>query len=207
MYGCTSSCNDPYTEFKKGDCCLDLNKNKVCDKDENSVIKDVSQENSELIKRNQKEDCPFECCIDNEYKIKICQDGYECKNLRCIELDTDSDGLTDLQEKKLGTSLISKDSDSDGLDDAFEVNVKKTSPLSANTDNDRYLDSEDKDPLKPNSAKIEVTVEKIETENADLLEVVANADNKEAEAGAFLGSIIPGIGNVAGSVIGKTVEY
>ena len=106
MYGCTTPCNEPYIEYKKGDCCLDSNKNKICDNDENSAIKETSQRDSDQseqknTKQLQKEDCQFECCVGNDYKVKICKEGYECKNLKCIELDTDGDGLTDLQEKKL----------------------------------------------------------------------------------------------------------
>ena len=35
--------------------------------------------------------------------------------------DTDSDGLVDVLEELVGTSLTDKDTDSDGLPDSFEV--------------------------------------------------------------------------------------
>jgi len=36
-----SICNFPYIEYKKGDCCLDNNSNKICDKDEQPQIKET----------------------------------------------------------------------------------------------------------------------------------------------------------------------
>ena len=31
-------------------------------------------------------DCPYECCIDNTYKLKACPAGYECKENLCVEI-------------------------------------------------------------------------------------------------------------------------
>ncbi|MGM0941297.1 MAG: thrombospondin type 3 repeat-containing protein [Bacillota bacterium] len=39
--------------------------------------------------------------------------------------DTDKDGLTDLQEKKLGTNPINPDTDEDGIPDNLDVHPKK----------------------------------------------------------------------------------
>jgi len=55
-------------------------------------------------------------------------------------LDSDQDGLTDDEERELGTDINSVDSDSDGLFDREEVKVYKTDPLDADTDGDGYLD-------------------------------------------------------------------
>ena len=38
-------------------------------------------------------------------------------------LDSDGDGLSDNQEKELGTNILNKDSDSDGVDDGDEVRI------------------------------------------------------------------------------------
>lgn len=67
------------------------------------------------------------------------------------EADEDGDGLTNKNEKELGTSLYSVDSDKDGLDDKTEVEHTKTDPLCADSDEDGILDgteiSAELDPL------------------------------------------------------------
>jgi hypothetical protein len=55
-------------------------------------------------------------------------------------IDTDSDGLTDAEEKQLGTNINSSDSDGDGLFDREEAKVYKTNPLDPDTDKDGYQD-------------------------------------------------------------------
>jgi hypothetical protein len=54
--------------------------------------------------------------------------------------DTDRDGLSDEEEKKLGTDFNKADTDGDGLSDYEEVNVYKTDPLKADTDGDGHAD-------------------------------------------------------------------
>jgi len=56
------------------------------------------------------------------------------------ELDTDLDGLTNTEEKKLGTDQNKVDTDSDGLIDSSEINVHHTNPLNADTDGDGFKD-------------------------------------------------------------------
>lgn len=103
-----------------------------------------------------KADCPFECCNEGgDYKPKDCQQYYECQNHKCVAVDSDKDGLPDYEETQLGTNPNLADTDGDGLSDYIEVKVKHTKPLNPNTDNDRYIDSQDPNPLKANSAKIE----------------------------------------------------
>ncbi len=69
-------------------------------------------------------------------------------------LDTDSDGLTDVEEKQLKTEIDNPDTDGDGLSDRMEVKVYFTNPLSADTDKDGILDGEEVkmglDPDDPN---------------------------------------------------------
>lgn len=58
-------------------------------------------------------------------------------------LDSDADGLTDLQEQQLGTNIHKVDTDDDGLRDNEEVNLYHTDPLKADTDNDGFNDFEE----------------------------------------------------------------
>ncbi len=72
--------------------------------------------------------------------------------------DSDSDGLTDEEEKALGTDPKNFDSDADGLIDSAEVNIYKTDPLNADTDGDGYQDGQEVingyDPAKAGNAKL-----------------------------------------------------
>ncbi|MEP7234674.1 MAG: OmpA family protein [Ignavibacteriota bacterium] len=68
-------------------------------------------------------------------------------------LDSDGDGLTDEQERSLGTDPHNPDSDGDGLKDGEEVNEYKTNPLNGDTDGDGLKDgaevrTHNTDPLK-----------------------------------------------------------
>jgi hypothetical protein len=54
--------------------------------------------------------------------------------------DGDSDSLTNLEEKLLGTGPCDPDTDGDGLDDGLEVNTWLTDPLLADTDGDGLSD-------------------------------------------------------------------
>jgi hypothetical protein len=69
-------------------------------------------------------------------------------------VDTDRDGLTDVQERELGTLLNSPDSDGDGLNDKDEVDGD-TDPLNPDSDGDGLSDGEEKlwrtDPNAPDS--------------------------------------------------------
>ena len=56
------------------------------------------------------------------------------------KVDTDGDGLTDLQEAFLGTDPNAADTDGDGLSDGDEVYVYRTNPKNADTDGDHVID-------------------------------------------------------------------
>ena len=69
-------------------------------------------------------------------------------------LDSDHDGLTDVEEEKIGTDKYSVDTDKDGLFDREEVKIYLTNPLNPDTDGDGILDGEEvkrgSDPKDPN---------------------------------------------------------
>lgn len=57
--------------------------------------------------------------------------------------DSDKDGLTDEQEKKLLTDPANPDTDVDGLNDGSEINIWGTDPLVKDTDGDGYTDGQE----------------------------------------------------------------
>jgi len=69
--------------------------------------------------------------------------------------DSDGDGLTDMQERVLGTNPFQRDSDVDGLDDGAEVRIG-SDPLFPDTDRDGVVDGDDTDPL--NDLAVELTL-------------------------------------------------
>lgn len=72
--------------------------------------------------------------------------------------DSDGDGLTDVEEKALGTNPNIADTDADGLTDWAEVKIYKTAPLNPDTDTDGYKDGAEVinnyDPLIPGNARL-----------------------------------------------------
>lgn len=65
-------------------------------------------------------------------------------------LDSDGDGLTDDEERRLGTNPFNPDTDGDGIPDGDEMRLG-TDPLKADTDGDGIIDGLDKYPLDPTS--------------------------------------------------------
>jgi outer membrane protein OmpA-like peptidoglycan-associated protein len=71
-------------------------------------------------------------------------------------IDTDGDGLTDEEEKKLGTDPTKADTDGDALTDGDEVKKYKTNPLKRDSDGDELTDGEEvlsynTNPLNPDT--------------------------------------------------------
>lgn len=68
--------------------------------------------------------------------------------------DPDGDGLTNREEKQLGTDKHNADSDGDGLTDGAEVLTYKSNPMKADTDGDGLKDGEEVNNSKtdPNKA-------------------------------------------------------
>jgi len=73
-----------------------------------------------------------------------------------IAQDTDGDGLADLEEWQIGTNPSYVDTDHDGLSDYQEVKVKKTDPLSPDTDGDGVKDGNDLFPLSDANVKVSI---------------------------------------------------
>lgn len=65
---------------------------------------------------------------------------FEDRVKQAAETDSDLDGLSNEEEKKLGTSPDSADTDSDGILDFDEIKTRKTNPLKADTDGDGKTD-------------------------------------------------------------------
>ncbi len=61
------------------------------------------------------------------------------------ELDTDRDGLSDIVEAEMGTSITNADTDADGLSDYEELNTWNTDPIDPDTDGDSYIDGAEVD--------------------------------------------------------------
>jgi len=74
-----------------------------------------------------------------------------------IAQDTDGDGLTDDEERQIGTNPSYADTDHDGLNDYEEVKVKKTDPLSPDTDGDGVQDGNDLFPLYDAYVRVAIT--------------------------------------------------
>ncbi len=57
-----------------------------------------------------------------------------------VGADSDRDGLSDDDERGLGTNPLDADTDDDGISDGIEVKIGKTDPLDDDTDDDGVLD-------------------------------------------------------------------
>jgi len=83
--------------------------------------------------------------MDGDIDIEDGMDGDIGESIENGTLDTDNDGLLDIEEEKLGTSSQLSDTDEDGLEDGEEINIYKTDPLDPDTDKDGYLDGQEVD--------------------------------------------------------------
>ena len=92
-------------------------------------------------------------CLDDRTKFsKEVGKGNGLSNLQVTDKDSDGDGLTDIEEKNIGTDPHDADSDDDGLSDGQEHFDTKTDPLNPDTDGDGLTDGKEieigTDPLK-----------------------------------------------------------
>ena len=52
--------------------------------EEEQVVLPEEEEEKEALE--EKSNCPYECCIDEQYITKTCLSGYECKENKCVEV-------------------------------------------------------------------------------------------------------------------------
>ncbi|MBI5728277.1 MAG: thrombospondin type 3 repeat-containing protein [Candidatus Magasanikbacteria bacterium] len=81
---------------------------------------------------------------ETTYTIDMDTDGDKIGN--ADDPDDDNDGLTDLEEQRLGTNPLKADTDGDGIGDAEEVK-RGLNPLKIDTDGDGVPDNKDVFPL------------------------------------------------------------
>ena len=78
----------------------------------------------------------YRVIAENLFGNKISEEA----NVLIVEVDSDSDGLSDYEELLAGTNANKADSDGDGLSDFAEVRTHKSNPLTTDTDGDGYSD-------------------------------------------------------------------
>ena len=86
---------------------------------------------------------------DQNHRVEIIPAALDLVNVPSAALDTDGDGLTDVDEVTAGTDSTDPDTDGDGLNDGDEV-TGGTNPLDPDTDGDGATDDVDADPNDPN---------------------------------------------------------
>ena len=102
---------------------------------------------------------------------------------KLIKLDTDGDGLTDIDEVNVyGTNPFNPDTDGDGLTDGDEVNIIGTDPLTTDTDGDGVGDALDNCPLHPNPDQTDADGDGI----GDVCDTCTDADGDGYGIGADL---------------------
>lgn len=69
--------------------------------------------------------------------------GDESSNILFGDVDSDGDGLSNAEEKGLGTDQNNADTDADGLSDGDEVRIWRTDPTMKDTDGDSFNDGDE----------------------------------------------------------------
>ena len=77
--------------------------------------------------------------IDDGVEVRYGSDPLDRSDDR--EIDSDGDGLTDLEEKRYYTDPFKIDSDNDGLTDYYEISTSNTFPNNPDSDGDGLIDS------------------------------------------------------------------
>lgn len=91
--------------------------------------------------------------------------------------DCDSDGLTDAEEKRLGTNLCNIDSDGEGLSDFDEVRSYHTDALKADTDDDGLNDYQEVHTYKTNPTSPDTDSDGLR----DGAEIARNTDPRKSD--------------------------
>ena len=100
------------------------------------------------------------------------ENGLDPTNSADALLDTDNDGLTNIEEYNNSTKPMLADSDSDGLTDGEEINTYETDPNTADSDQDGLLDYQEVITYKTNPNSQDSDNDII----PDLLEIEAGMD-------------------------------
>ncbi len=103
-----------------------------------TTYEDIDIENGQMI--SGEVESAAEEPAENEIVETETQAAEPSNQLSQDEMDNDNDGLTNAEERALGTNLNAMDSDGDGLFDNEEVNTYKTDPLNVDSDGDGILD-------------------------------------------------------------------
>ncbi len=82
-------------------------------------------------------------CLDDRSSFDNGVSSLGTTSLQPTADDSDGDGLTDQQEKELGTDPNNPDTDGDGLNDGAEVDTTKTNPKNPDTDGDGLNDGDE----------------------------------------------------------------
>ena len=83
-------------------------------------------------------------CLDDRTKLtRDVSKGNPIGGLQVTDKDSDGDGLTDIEEKNIGTDPHNPDTDGDGLSDGEEHFNTKTDPLDPDTDDDGLNDGKE----------------------------------------------------------------
>jgi hypothetical protein len=70
-------------------------------------------------------------------KVITVSAGVEIK-IKATMVDSDNDGVTDIQEIKIGTNPHERDSDGDGIPDGAEINILKTNPTEKTSEKEAF---------------------------------------------------------------------
>jgi hypothetical protein len=94
--------------------------------------------------------CGNGVCEQNEDQTS-CSADCEAPTATQEDSDTDGDGLSDVEERQLGTDVMIADTDDDGLTDREEARIYATDPTDADSDGDGFVDGEEvKNGYNPN---------------------------------------------------------
>lgn len=94
-----------------------------------------------MFKTNEEKKLDLKKQSDEQYQkdVKILDETIADAKLT----DKDLDGISDEEEKKMGTNIYKSDSDADGLLDSDEVKYYKSDPIKSDTDGDKFKDGEE----------------------------------------------------------------
>lgn len=111
--------------------------------------------------------------------------GFDDNDASDAVLDSDNDGLSNLQEYTLKTNPIIADTDGDGLLDGAEVNTHSTSPLEADSDKDGLSDGAEVNEHGTNPLSADSDNDGL-TDSQEILEYNSNPLNSDTDGDGLL---------------------